>query len=271
WHALDVKDEQGNYRRTDHNNGHAQIDFASQWLLARMLVEGHGRELYHRGYQREIVRAGYPRDREVPEELRKEDERGSHDAEDIMGWMISREDPARLGSTATPLAAADPLQAIALVASGQVSSEQDRPPAWEPRRLQEAMAARGGPLYPPIHPLFFYPLGLLEPQSAYRVNQVANMLFAFLAALGIRQLSQCRLWGPMALLAILVYPGFRASINLGQNAALSLAILTWGWVLMARGRAGWGGLVWSLLSFKPVWAVAFLLVLLLTQRLRACV
>src|SRR5205085_11367430 len=50
----------------------------------------------------------------------------------------------------------------------------------------------------------------------------------------------------------------------------TLTVLVWGWVLVARGRPGWGCAAWGLLAFKPVWALAFFLVPLLTRRWRAC-
>jgi hypothetical protein len=64
------------------------------------------------------------------------------------------------------------------------------------------------------------------------------------------------------------FPGFGGSLNLGQNAPLSLAVLLWGWVLLARGRDGRAGVVWGLLVYKPVWAAAFFLVPLWTRRWR---
>jgi arabinofuranan 3-O-arabinosyltransferase len=45
-------------RRADGNAGHTQIDFGGQWVMGRMLVKGHGRELYHRQRQWEVVREG---------------------------------------------------------------------------------------------------------------------------------------------------------------------------------------------------------------------
>ena len=68
----------------------------------------------------------------------------------------------------------------------------------------------------------------------------------------------------------MMFPGFAGSINLGQNATLTLAILVWGWALAARGRPALGGMVWGLLAFKPVWALAFFLVPLLSRRWRMC-
>jgi arabinofuranan 3-O-arabinosyltransferase len=46
-------------------------------------------------------------------------------------------------------------------------------------------------------------------------------------------------------------------------------LLVWGWALMVRGRPSWGGVLWGLLAFKPVWAVSFLAALLLLRQWRA--
>src|SRR5207247_3163613 len=138
-----------------------------------------------------------------------------------------------------PARAAVRCQGAALAAWGK---GQGHPPG-----LEKARGPRGAPLSPPIHAFVCYPLALLLPQPAYRVCQVANLVLALVAALGISRLADGRVWWPVAITAIILYPGFKASINLGQNATLSLAILTWGWVLMTRGRPGWGGLVWALL------------------------
>src|SRR5258706_14464367 len=69
---------------------------------------------------------------------------------------------------------------------------------------------------------------------------------------------------------IMIYPGFNGGHHLGQNPALSLAIIALGWALMSRGYLTGGGLVWGLLAFKPTWAAAFFLVPVLTRRWRAC-
>ncbi len=43
----------------------------------------------------------------------------------------------------------------------------------------EERSGLGGPLYPPIHALLFYPLGLLPPQRAYRIDQLLNFSLTF--------------------------------------------------------------------------------------------
>jgi hypothetical protein len=110
----------------------------------------------------------------------------------------------------------------------------------------------GGPLYPPINAFVFAPLGTLSPRVGYRVNQVAGVLLAFVAGLAVAMIARGRVWWPVASTAIILYPGFLGSLNLGQNAALTLAILCWGWMLVDRGRPGWAGVVWGLLAFAGV-------------------
>jgi hypothetical protein len=72
----------------------------------------------------------------------------------------------------------------------------------------------------------------------------------------------------VATLLVLLFPGYAGSINLGQNATLSLGLLVTGWWLLGRGQPVAAGVVWGFLAFKPVWAVAFFLVPLLTRRWR---
>ncbi|MFX6201976.1 glycosyltransferase 87 family protein, partial [Acinetobacter baumannii] len=56
----------------------------------------------------------------------------------------------------------------------------------------------------------------------------------------------------------------------GQNPPLTLLFLIWGWALIVRDRPTAAGVVWGLLAFKPVWALAFFLVPFLTGRWRTC-
>jgi arabinofuranan 3-O-arabinosyltransferase len=128
-----------------------------------------------------------------------------------------------------------------------------------------------GPLYPPVHAFWFYPLAFLSPQAAYRVVQLMIVLSAFAAGLGLASLSDGRVWWPIATVFVILFPGFGGSLGLGQNAVFSLLILVWGWVLVSRGYAGSGGLVWGLLMFKPVWLASFFLVPLWGGRWRMCI
>jgi hypothetical protein len=126
----------------------------------------------------------------------------------------------------------------------------------------------GGPLYPPVLALLYAPLALLKPIWAYRVVQIVNLLLTFFLGWLAERFSDGRVWWPIASLLLMLFPGYAGSINLGQNAVPSLALLTLGWILAARGRDVTGGAVWGLLAFKPVWAVSFFLVPLLTRRWR---
>lgn len=129
--------------------------------------------------------------------------------------------------------------------------------------------AIAGPLYPPVNAFVAAPLALLPPQTAYRVQQIAALALLVLAAMGVTALSAGRIRLPVSILLIALFPGFQGNVALGQNSVLSLAILVWGWVLIARGKELGGGGLWGLLAYKPVWAASFFLVLPLARRWRA--
>jgi len=124
----------------------------------------------------------------------------------------------------------------------------------------------GGPLYPPFQAFWFYLLAMWPPQVAYRILQILIVFGAFGAGLGLTFVSNRRIWWPIASMMVILFPGFASSLGLGQNSVFSLAILVWGWVLISGGRPAWGGMIWGLLAFKPVWAAAFLLVPVWTGR-----
>jgi hypothetical protein len=270
-------------RRADGNGAHTHIDFGGQWTMGRMLVLGHGRELYHRQRQWQVVRSGFPVADEAPivgeegllpsgRRVRarpKDDIR--HDADRLMESFMGA-DPPREWKTAggavaltlaaepfgNPFAAAARQHAAAQRVTPELVETLDRP-------------AIGGPLYPPVHALLYAPIGLFaRAGDALPVFQVIAVGFAFLAGLGISLLSRGRIWWSVASLVVLLYPGCRAGIDLGQNQTISLAILTLGWALAVRGRETAGGMVWGLFAFKPVWGVAFFLAPLLMLRWRFC-
>src|SRR5581483_12367352 len=87
----------------------------------------------------------------------------------------------------------------------------------------------------------------------------------------VERIARGRVWWPVASFLLLLMPGYAGSLNLGQNATVTLFLLTCGWWLMARGNPALGGIVWGFLAFKPVFAVAFLPVLLLSGRWRMAV
>ncbi len=256
WHYFDEP------RRRDGNLGHVWIDFGGQWLLGRMIVEGRAEQLYLRGPQRELLNRYYPREDEIPFEDRDPEELRKHDARELLESFVGRDDPEALGSLVLPLAGAHALERAGLAAVGS--------PLWDAERLHSAVRVRSGPLYPPVHAILFSPASLLTPRASYRAMQAANILFAFVAGLGVRVLLGGRVWWPLAATGVIVYPGFPGTSCLGQNAPITLAVLAWGWVLVARGKLGWAGAVWGLLAFKPTWGLAFFLVPLLTGRWRMC-
>lgn len=270
------------HQRRPHPGGHGytQIDFGGQWVMGRMIVSGHGRELYHRQRQWEVVRAGFPTDRETPvqrneailpkylREQGRDDDELAHDADAMMWWFMGRDAPEWKdvgGAAAAPLAAE--MNPLATLAQIQASSHVVTP------KTAEAVSkpAIGGPLYPPIHGFIYAPLGLLDPQSAYYLFQFLAVGFAVIAGRGLSILTRGFVWWPVATAAVLLYPGCRVGIDLGQNPTLSLAIAVWGWVLVVRKREWAAGMVWGLFAFKPVWGLAFFLVPLLMGRWRVCV
>jgi hypothetical protein len=160
---------------------------------------------------------------------------------------------------------------------GDADPEQD---GTDAENLLESMVAEkelgtpgrprvGGPLYPPVQAVLYAPLGFLPPRPAYRVMQLLNLALVLINAWILTRLSGGRVWWPVAVLALLLFPGYGGAINLGQNPPLSLLFLMLGWWQIAWGRPAVGGACWGLLAFKPVWAAAFFPSLLLTRRWRA--
>ncbi len=250
WHAFD------NGERPDGNSGHATIDFGGQWLMGRMLATGHANQLYNRNVQRLVLGDAYP-----PEDQKPGDR---SDTENLMYWMMGEDIGGAdqvFGSSATPLAAADSWQAAVLICATSEHLTAERVELAGTRPV-------GGPLYPPVNAYFYAPLGMMMPPTAYRVQQIFNVVLVFLAGFGVSYLSRGRFWAPVAAAAMMVFPGYSGSINLGQNAILTLTILIWGWAFTARGRPILGGIIWGFLAFKPVWALVFLLVPLLSGRWR---
>ena len=261
--------------RADGNSGPTEIDFGGQFLMGRMLATGHGRDLYRRQALWPTLWESFPASGESPESresfprhLRPPAERDKplqHDAEalmtSIMGTDAAEWTPA--GTAAIlPLLSAHPFAAAALTAH---AAETLTP------SLVEAVnrPAVGGPLYPPVHAFWYAPLAWTnDPQGAYSFFQHLSVALTFTAGLAIRLVSRGRVWWPLATLAVLLFPGTLSGLDLGQNPVVTLNILLWGWVLVLRQRDGWAGVVWGLLAFKPVWALAFLVVPLVMGRWR---
>lgn len=189
----DKPDTPADRRRADGNSGHAQIDFGGQWVMARTVVTGHGRELYHRQRQWQVVRDGYPdastsafaRRHTGPGHIRPPDVPLSDtrtDAVNLMDWFMGQDSPA-WSQVATavglPLMASDPLAASVLLAEAERQVTPDVVAAV-------TRPAVGGPLYPPVHALLYSPLGLLAPPDAYLVFQSVSLALTLLAGLALR-------------------------------------------------------------------------------------
>src|SRR5947209_18796553 len=67
--------------RADGNDGHLSIDFGGQWVMGRMLLEGHGRHLYDRRRLYALVCAHYPKEDEAPGQEES-------DAQDLVGGFM---------------------------------------------------------------------------------------------------------------------------------------------------------------------------------------
>jgi hypothetical protein len=266
--------------RADGNSGHAQIDFGGQWLMARMLVLGHGRELYHRQRQWEVARAGFPVENESPmardesmlpaylRAIGRNESDLHHDADNLMRWCMGN-DPQEWktigGAIAAPLAInpfGDPLVTLAF----ENAALETVTPATVDEVIKPAI---GGALYPPVQALLYAPIGAIDnAQHAYQVAQVLGLVMVLVAGLGVKVLSRSRIPWSVATLVFLLFPGTRSGFDLGQNPTVSLAIVVWGWALASRGYNFAGGAVWGLFAFKPVWGLAFFLVPVLTRRWR---
>jgi glycosyl transferase family 87 len=125
-----------------------------------------------------------------------------------------------------------------------------------------------GPLYPPTMGVLMLPFSLMPPRPAHAVLALLYVQLTFFTGWLIRDITRHRLRVGEATLLVLLFPHFGMGVVLGQNPALTLAILTGGWALWARGWALSGGLVWGLLAFKPVFAIAVLLVPVLLWSVR---
>jgi arabinofuranan 3-O-arabinosyltransferase len=251
WRAFNEED------RADGNRGHATVDFGGQWLMGRMIVEGHGRHLYERNRLRTIAERAYPAGVESPTETKS-------DAESLMSWLAGTDDPKApdvIASLLTPLAANNALDEIVSLRSAQTT--------WTEERLEHASAPRiGGALYPPIHALYYAPLALLQPRIAYRIMQGFILALVVLAGWVAQRITEGRVWWPVASVFVLMFPGLAGGITLGQNGMLILTLVLVGWWQLMCGREVLAGVCWGLLAFKPVWALAFFLVPLLTGRWR---
>ena len=74
-----------------------------------------------------------------------------------------------------------------------------------------------------------------------------------------------------AVLSVLVQPAFFCNVGLGQNAAITLALIIGGWSLSKQGHPLAAGLVWGFLAYKPTWGIAVCWIPLVVGQPRAYV
>ncbi len=72
------------------NDGHCKIDFGGQWLMGRLLLEGHGKQLYEFDRARKVIGEHYD----------------AHDAEDLTDALITMDQPGGEGSDGRALGGA---------------------------------------------------------------------------------------------------------------------------------------------------------------------
>lgn len=267
--------------RVDRNNGHTWIDFGGQYVFGRTAAHGHWRELYHRDALRRTANAAYPLDLQspgvqkyhnrldlLPPDLKPEEVKPDaarllrsmmgDDIEDKRNEKLSQMiGSAFAGGTGNPFATVAGVQhADELVAKDQAD---ETPVLGRP--------VIGGPLYPPVHAIYYYPLGLIrDSQLAYRLFQLFSIASVFGSGLAVRYLSRGRIWWPIATTVLFLMPGMRPGFDLGQNHAITLLIVLTGWAVAARASEFGGGMVWGLLAFKPVWGLAFILAPILLRK-----
>ncbi len=123
--------------------------------------------------------------------------------------------------------------------------------------------------YPAFYAAPFALLAMLPYDLAY-LAYTALMTAALAAAIALVR-PMCRLVRdrPVETMAVAVtfYPMFRA-VGGGQNTSLTLLLMVGFWRLLRDDRDGAAGLILALLLYKPVFAIPFLGVLVLSRRWR---
>jgi len=122
--------------------------------------------------------------------------------------------------------------------------------------------------YPPTMVVLYAPLGMLSCATAARVAYIASLVLGLIAAVAMAGATRGRVSGFAAAAAILVYPGCAYNQALGQNAMLTLALLSVGWCATVRRWDWFAGIAWGLLVYKPHWWVAVFWLPLLLRRWR---
>ena len=126
-----------------------------------------------------------------------------------------------------------------------------------------------GPTYPPTLGVLFAPLGLLSPAQAQWVVVELSLVLVLVASLALSRITDGRITWETAVVATCTLPPFCCALALGQNTALSLAIVTIGWLCLTRERPVLAGAVWGLFALKPTWGLAVVWIPLVVGRPRA--
>src|SRR5260370_26806872 len=118
--------------------------------MGRMLLQGHGQELYFRERQREVLQGAYPVKDQDPDEKQS-------DVERLMFFTMGKDEIGK-----------------------DDDAERGQVERWFLSLAREDASINpphiGGPLYPPINAFLSSPLAWMHPRHAYRINQGINLL-----------------------------------------------------------------------------------------------
>jgi hypothetical protein len=117
-----------------------------------------------------------------------------------------------------------------------------------------------GPLYPPTAAILFSALAAFPPVTAHALAVYSYLLMGCLCGWMVSSITRGKIQAGEAALVILLFPNNFMGLMLGQNQVLTLTIIITGWFLYSRGWRFVGGFVCGLLAYKPVFAVALILV-----------
>jgi hypothetical protein len=217
-----------------------------------MVLIGHGQALYDRQEQRRELVGLYP-------SLDEDPEQGRTDVDRLMRWFLGVDDPTKIEKLSTSILPFSAVCPFELLAAASIMMR-------EPRAQASNDQSPGGPLYPPVTGLLYVPLSLWQPHSAYRLAQLGNLFWSLCAGIAVWKLLRREHPLPFVWCLIMLFPGCINSISLGQNAAFSLSLLAWGWYLTKAGHNWFGGMLWGMLVYKPVWLLAFFPATILSRR-----
>jgi 2-C-methyl-D-erythritol 2,4-cyclodiphosphate synthase len=130
------------------------------------------------------------------------------------------------------------------------------PPSWTGFLETRHIANIGVSPYPPVMAILYAPLGLLPPGPAALAMYYFSVGLAVIGGVALARASGGRMVGPAAAAALIFFPVFPYVLTLGQNSALTIALLALGWNALAQRRDAEAGVFWGLLAYKPHWLVA---------------